>query len=148
MSASLRPCAPGSREHLPHPRSGPHCVQTRALQLWFQLWEMRHDGNQRKMGPPADPISGCGINLALKQLHHRGHRCCQRRRPVGTVQHQAPNLRSRSPQSLKLNITLSLCSQLCPKLSGGLVHMISQSGLTGWWPKEQVIDSHDRPLKP
>jgi hypothetical protein len=26
--------------------------------------------------------------------------------------------------------------------------MISQSGLTGWWPKEQVTNPHSRPLKP
>jgi hypothetical protein len=32
-------------------------------------------------------------------------------------------------------------------LPGGLIQMISQSVPTGWWPKEQVVDPHGRPLK-
>jgi hypothetical protein len=41
-----------------------------------------------------------------------------------------------------------LCSQLCPKLSGGLVQTVGQSGLTGWRSKEKIIDPCARLLKP
>jgi hypothetical protein len=83
--AILRPRALESIGHLPHPLLGPHCVQTRAPPLGLQLWEMGHGGNQCRTGPPADPVSGHSIDLALKQLRRRGHKCCQRRRPINAT---------------------------------------------------------------
>jgi hypothetical protein len=80
----------------------------------------------------ADPVSSCGIDLALEHLHYRGQRCYQGRRPVGLVQHQVPGPCNQSPQGLQLSIHLSPRSQLHPKLSDGPMKMIIQSGPIGW----------------
>jgi hypothetical protein len=108
---------------------------------------MLYSSNQHRMGPPVDPISGGGINPVLEQLFCRGHKGSQGRWPSGTAQYQIQNSRSRSPQSLQLCIHLPPCRQLHPKLSGGLIQTIGQTGLTRCRPKEQVIDSHGMTLK-
>jgi hypothetical protein len=89
------------------------------LQLSLQLREMQHGGNQCRTGPPTNPVSSRSVDAAFEQLHRRGHRCYQRRWPIGTTQHEVLNLHSRSPQSLQLCIRLPPCSQLHCKLSGG-----------------------------
>jgi hypothetical protein len=86
-----------------------------------QVRVVQQGGNQCQMGPLADPVSGHGVDLALEKLHCHGQRCHQRRWPTGIVQHQVPDLRTQSPQGLQLSIYLPSCSQLCPKLSDGLV---------------------------
>jgi hypothetical protein len=118
------------------------------LQLGHQLGQVRHNGNQHRTGPSTDPISGCSVDLAFEQLHRRGHRRCQRRRPVSAAKQQVPNSHNRNLQSLQLYIRLLPGNQLHFKLSSALVQMIDQLGLTGQWPKVLVIDPHSKSLKP
>jgi hypothetical protein len=72
MLASPRPRAPGSRGHLLGPLSGPCCPEPEQLQPGFQFWKMQQSGNQRRLSPPAHPVSGHGVDLALDQLHCHG----------------------------------------------------------------------------
>jgi hypothetical protein len=136
-----------SRGHLPYPLLGPHCVHTRAPPDQSSALGNAIQQQPTQNGPPADPISGGGINPVLEQLCCRGHKGSQGRWPSGTAQYQIQNSRSRSPQSLQLCIHLPPCGQLHPKLSGGLIQTIGQTGPTRWRPKEQVTDSHGRTLK-
>jgi hypothetical protein len=93
MPTSSRSCAPESRGQLPHPRSSPRCVRTRAAPA--QVFSSRNATRWQPM--QNETPSG---HPALKLLHHRRHRCCQRRWLIDAVQHQVPNLCSQSPQIL------------------------------------------------
>jgi hypothetical protein len=42
------------------------------LQLKFQFQKKRQGGNQCRPGPPVDPVSSRGVDLALEQLHRHG----------------------------------------------------------------------------
>jgi hypothetical protein len=56
-SASPRPRAPESRGHLPHPRLGPFCVQTRVAPAWGLALGNVTCSNQCKIGPQRTLLS-------------------------------------------------------------------------------------------